>query len=49
MKSLKQQFIQYVVEQVSGVAGGRPLRVLDVGCGTASYVPDLVKRFPNLT
>ena len=49
MKSLKQQFIEYVVEAVSAAADGRPLRVLDVGCGTASYVPDLVKRFPNLT
>lgn len=49
MKSLKEQFIVEVVRQGSlRVATDRPLRVLDLGCGTAAYVPALLKEFPNL-
>ena len=50
MKSLKELFIGWVVEEaIKRVPAGRPLRVLDVGCGTASYVPGLVEQFPNIT
>jgi SAM-dependent methyltransferase len=50
MKSLKELFIGWVVEEaVKRAPTGRPLRVLDVGCGTASYVPGLLEQFPNIT
>ncbi len=50
MKSLKELFIGWVIEEaVKRTPAGRPLRVLDVGCGTASYVPGLVEQFPNIT
>ncbi len=50
MKSLKELFINWVVEQaIAHKADNRPLRILDVGCGTANYVPGLVARFPNIT
>ena len=49
MKSLKELFIEHVVgEAVGRAAGSRAPRVMDLGCGTASYVPALMKRFPNL-
>ncbi len=49
MKSLKEQFIVEVVrEGVTRAAEGRSLRVLDLGCGTAAYVPALLKEFPAI-
>lgn len=48
MKSLKEQFITYVVEQaVARTDGSRPPRIMDLGCGTARYVPQLMERVPN--
>jgi 2-polyprenyl-3-methyl-5-hydroxy-6-metoxy-1,4-benzoquinol methylase len=49
MQTLKELFVAYVVGEASARAAvGRPLRVLDVGCGTAAYVPGLVAQFPDL-
>lgn len=48
MKSLKEQFIGHVVgEAVRRAPAGHTPRIMDVGCGTASYVPSLMERFPN--
>ena len=49
MKSLKEQFIVEVVrEAVRRAPAGHTPRVLDLGCGTASYVAALVEQFPNI-
>ena len=49
MKTLKELFIAHVVgEAYKRAAVGRPLRVVDVGCGTAAYVPGLVEQFPDI-
>ncbi len=49
MKSLKEMFIVEVVKEASKRStDGRPLRVLDLGCGTASYVPALLREFPAI-
>ncbi len=48
MKSLKEQFITHVVEQAVARSGGvKPPRIMDLGCGTAGYVPQLMERIPN--
>lgn len=48
MKTLKEQFIGYVVgEAVKRAPVGHVPRIMDLGCGTASYVPSLMERFPN--
>ncbi len=50
MKSLKQLFVAYVVGEVQKrTTSGRALRVLDVGCGTANYVPGLFEQYPDIT
>lgn len=46
MKSLKEQFIAEVVREA--VRRSPSPRILDLGCGTASYVPALVEQFPNI-
>lgn len=49
MKSLKEQFISEVVrEVVERVGPGRAARIMDLGCGTAVYVPALMKEFPGI-
>lgn len=49
MKTLKEQFISEVVrEVVERVGSGRAARIMDLGCGTASYVPALMKEFPGI-
>jgi SAM-dependent methyltransferase len=49
MKSLKEHFIVEVVgEGMKRAAAGHPLRVLDLGCGTAAYVPALLEVFPGI-
>ena len=49
MKTLKEQFIVEVVKQgVARMGEGATVRVLDIGCGTASYVPALVEAFPMI-
>jgi SAM-dependent methyltransferase len=49
MKTLKEQFIVEVVRVAVGrAAAGRRVRVLDLGCGTASYVPALVEQYPSI-
>ncbi len=49
MKSLKEQFIIEVVgEAVRRSAAGSVVRVLDLGCGDANYVPALIERFPTI-
>ena len=48
MKSLKEQFITHVVkEAVNRADGSRPPRIMDLGCGTAGYVPQLMETVPN--
>lgn len=48
MKSLKEQFITHVVKEAVRRAGGaRPPRIMDLGCGTARYVPQLMETIPN--
>ena len=48
MKSLKELFIDQVVSEASTKAAGEKIRVMDLGCGTASYVPALIEKYPNL-
>ena len=49
MKSLKEQFIVEVVgEAVRRAGGDHVVRVLDLGCGTASYVAALLEQFSNI-
>ncbi len=49
MLSLKEQFIHMVVgEVVERAAASRAPRILDVGCGTAGYVPELLKAYPHI-
>jgi SAM-dependent methyltransferase len=49
MKTLKEQFIFYVVaEAFKRQTQTTKLRVMDLGCGTAAYVPALMEAFPNL-
>lgn len=48
MKTLKEQFIGAVVgEAVRRAPALRTPRIMDLGCGTAAYVPSLMERFPN--
>ncbi|MCB9816282.1 class I SAM-dependent methyltransferase [Candidatus Nomurabacteria bacterium] len=49
MKMLKEQFIEYVIEEEIRRAGeaGAP-RVMDLGCGTAAYMPSILKKYPDL-
>ena len=48
MKTLKEQFIEYVIEEEIRRVGGGALRVLELGCGTASYMPDILKKHSKL-
>jgi trans-aconitate 2-methyltransferase len=49
MKTLKEQFMIAVVEEaVARAREGKVTRVLDLGCGSASYVPSLMARFPGI-
>ena len=49
MKSLKELFIDHVVgETVRRMPAGRTPRIMDLGCGTASYVPALMQKFPQI-
>lgn len=49
MKTLKEQFIESVVDEVVARTGSdRPLRVMDLGCGTAAYAPAFLKKYPNV-
>ncbi len=49
MKSLKEQFIVGVVrEGIARTSGDRVVRVLDLGCGSAAYVPALLEVFPDI-
>lgn len=49
MKTLKEQFISYVVGEVVRRTGrARAPRIMDLGCGTARYVPQLLKQFPDI-
>src|SRR5690606_22791918 len=41
----------FFIEKVIGECGGEaaaPLRLLDLGCGTAAYIPYLLKKFEHL-
>lgn len=45
MRTLKEQFIAHVVEEAVKRAGGtRAPRIMDLGCGTAAYVPQLMEK-----
>jgi cyclopropane fatty-acyl-phospholipid synthase-like methyltransferase len=49
MKTLKEQFIEQVIGEVVGRAGGAGApRVLELGCGSAAYVPAFMKQYPNV-
>lgn len=49
MKTLKEQFISYVVgEVVRRAPEGHAPRIMDLGCGTAGYVPQLIEQFPDI-
>ncbi len=49
MKNLKQLFIEHLVEGVVSKKGVSVcVRIMDLGCGTASYAPALLERFPNV-
>ncbi len=49
MKSLKELFIASVVEEVVNTRGPEAtVRIMDLGCGTASYVPELLRQFPTV-
>jgi SAM-dependent methyltransferase len=49
MKTLKEQFIVEAVRQaVERVGDSRSVRIMDLGCGTANYVPALVEVFPTI-
>ena len=48
MKTLKEHFIGYVVrEAVKKASKGHVPRIMDLGCGTAVYVPSLKAKFPD--
>lgn len=49
MKTLKEQFIVYAVEEVVRRVGRENIRIMDLGCGTAGYVPQLLEKFPEIT
>jgi SAM-dependent methyltransferase len=49
MKTLKELFIAEAVREVVEATPGRGLRILDLGCGTAFYVPALLQKFPTVT
>lgn len=50
MISLKEHFILGAVGAAAAShAASRPLRVLDLGCGDAAYVPTLLSKFPDLS
>ena len=42
----KEYFFDKVITEVS--KQGSPVRVLELGCGTAPYVPALIEKYPNL-
>lgn len=49
MKSLKEQFIDQLIEEVVYRVGeSHSVRVMDLGCGTAAYMPDILKKYPAL-
>lgn len=49
MKNLKQLFIEHLVQEMVGKQGESALvRIMDLGCGTASYAPALLERFKNV-
>ena len=49
MKTLKELFIVEVARvAVERASVGSSVRVLDLGCGTASYVPALIEQFPQI-
>lgn len=46
--SSKEFFFKYVLEQ-AGAHETSELKVLELGCGTAGYVPAMITSYPNLT
>ncbi len=49
MHSLKEHFIAEVVRQaVENAPAGQLVRVMDLGCGSASYVKKLLQQFPEV-
>lgn len=43
----KEYFIQRVIED-AGVGNSGPLRVLELGCGRAPYIPTIIEQYPSL-
>lgn len=41
----KEYFFDQVIKEVNG---GGTIRVLELGCGTAAYVPAMIKKYPQL-
>jgi SAM-dependent methyltransferase len=44
----KEYFFDKVIEEVRDGAEGRQIRVLELGCGTAVYVPAMIEKYSNL-
>ena len=39
----KEYFFNEVIKEVSDGSPGRPIRILELGCGTAKYVPAMIE------
>ncbi|MFM2381852.1 MAG: Methyltransferase domain [Candidatus Parcubacteria bacterium] len=45
----KEFFFDVAILEAMGGNLQQPLRVLELGCGTAKYVPAMIEKYPNLT
>jgi SAM-dependent methyltransferase len=44
----KEYFFDEVIKEVSGNNQDKPIRVLELGCGTAVYVPAMIEKYSHL-
>ncbi len=44
----KEFFFDKAIQEASGGDTTRPLRILELGCGTAKYVPAMMAKYPHL-
>ncbi len=47
--SLKILFVESIIKTALAKSNGQPIRILDVGCGTSVYMPDLLRHQPLVT
>ena len=47
--SLKILFVESIIKDALAKSNGQPIRILDVGCGTSVYMPDLLRDQPLVT